>query len=176
MHIKKTYVCLEPGEIHPALCVLVKHTQQIGILKPTFKTVYDVRTLDALPAKSPYFDIIEKTKVYIKLYVTGDIRFILGHTNISESFVNFFERAKIKSLNITVTGDQEPYKDNFMLYAPYREIVETMDALKEQDVLTFAEDTSESDLIKDDDLDLSLGMAVWYATNDEKQFKEKKPL
>lgn len=173
MHIKKTYICFEPGEHHPALCVLEKFSKEIGHLKPTIQTIYTVRWLESLPANSTYNDVLQKIRARMKSYVTGTIRIIVGYTYISEAAIKFFEKTNLQPVKITVTGDPESYKENFMFYVTYREIVERMDALKEQETLTFAAGVSESSLREDDDLDLSLGMAVWFAHQDSEKVKNK---
>jgi len=174
MNIKKTFICFEPGESHPALCVLVKYSQQIGTLNPKYKIIYDVRTLESFPVGITYNDVLQRIKTLMSKYVMGDIRFILGYTYISESVIRFFNGTNLKPAKITVTGDPESYKDNFILHVPYKEIAERIDVLKETDTLTFDAEVSELLLNEDDDLDLCLGMAVWYAAHDADQLKEKK--
>ena len=175
MNIKKTYICLEPGETHPVLCILLKTSELIGRLNPKEKITYTIHTLEALPSEINNFDILELIKTRMKAYVIGDIRFILGYTYIAESTARFYEGTSLKPAKITVTGDQESYKDKFMLYVPYSELLARMDELKEQDAITFAADVSESLAREDDDCDLSLGMAVWYASQDLEQVKKNVP-
>lgn len=173
MTIKKTFICLEPGEKHPSLCILVKMSEMVGRLNPTMKFRYTVHALEALPPGINNFDTLELIKSRMKAYVMGDIRFLMGYTYITESMARFFEGTSLKPARITVTGGQESYKDNFMIYVPYSEMLAQIDALKEQECLSFASDTFEPLAREDDDCDLTLGMAVWYAARDLDQLKKK---
>jgi len=166
MHVKKTYICLEPGEHHPAMCVLEKYSEKIGHLNPTFKMIYDVRTLEALPSGMTNIDMREKITARMKTYIMGDIRCILGYTYITEQAKRFFEGTSLKPVKITVTGEEKSYKDNFMIYVPYSEMLHNMDELNAQDSLVFGPDILKSKIIEDDDLDLALLMTIWYAYQD----------
>ncbi|MBN1292330.1 MAG: hypothetical protein JXB48_10870 [Candidatus Latescibacteria bacterium] len=170
---QKTYICLEPGEMHPVLCILTKYTELVGRLNPVTKFQYDIRTLEILPVNISHFDLLELIKLRMKSYVMGDIRFILGCTYIKDSMMRFFEGTSLKPVKITITGDQESYKDNFMLYVPYSELLDSIDSMNDLDALNFSSDIPDSLIREDDDCDLALGMVVWYAFKDTEQIKGK---
>ena len=148
-------------------------SEQVGRLNPKVKFHYTVQALEALPTGINNFDTLELIKSRMKAYVMGDIRFIMGYTYIAESKARFFEGTSLKPAKIIVTGGKESYKDNFMLYVPYSEMLEHIDALKEQECLAFASDTFETLAREDDDCDLTLGMAVWYAAKNLDKLKKK---
>ena len=173
MNIKKTFICLEPGEKHSSLCILAKMSELSGRLIPKMKFLYNVHALETLPPGIDNFDTLELIKSRMKTYVLGDIRFIMGYTYITESTARFFEKTSLKPVKITVTGEQESYKDKFMLHVPYSEMLAQIDALKEQECLSFASDAFEPLAREDDDCDLALGMTVWYATRDLDRLKKK---
>ena len=173
MTIKKTFICLEPGEKHSSLCILVKMSELSGRLNPKMKFLYTVHALEALPPGINNFDTLELIKSRMKAYVIGDIRFIMGYTYITESTARFFERTSLKPAKITVTGEKESYKDKFMLHVPYSEMLAQIDALKEQECLSFTSEAFEPLAREDDDCDLTLGMTIWYAAQNLDRLKKK---
>ena len=167
--MKKTYICFEPGERHPVLCVVEKRSEIVGRLNPEVVMNYEVQSLEALPAGMSHIDMQEKVKSRMQKYIMGDIRFILGYTYIGEATARFFEGTSLKPVRITVTGEQELRKEGLMLFVPYSDILERIDELRAREALDFSVGASESEFADDDDCDLALGMAVWYAAQDSEQ-------
>jgi len=60
--MKKTYICFEPGEQHPALCVVEKRSEIVGRMNPEVVMKYEVQSLEALPAGMPHIDMQEMVK------------------------------------------------------------------------------------------------------------------
>ena len=129
MHSSKTYICLELGEHHPALCVLVKDIHQIGDLKPKIKVTYEIRTLETFPEECSFDEIFQRIKQLMKAYVMGDVRFILGKTFIRETTEKSFAQTSLKPVKISITGEKKSFKDNFVDYVPYSELLEKLDEL-----------------------------------------------
>lgn len=171
--MKKTYICFEPGEHHPALCVVEKRAEIVGRLNPEVVMNYEVQLLEALPTGMPHIDMQEKVKSRMQKYTMGDIRFILGYTYIKEATARFFEGTSLKPARIMVTGEQELRKEGLMLYVPYSDILERIDELRAREALDFSAGVSESEFADDDDCDLALGIAVWYAAQDAEQIRGK---
>ena len=101
----------------------------------------------------------------------GDIRVILGYTYITADMKRFFEKTSLKPVKIMVTGDKESYRDGLIINVPYSEILERIDELYEQERLIKNVAVTESGFIADDDCDLALGMAVWFAAQDAEHDK-----
>ena len=64
--MKKTYICFEPGEQHPALCVVEKRSEIVGRMNPEVVMKYEVQSLEALPSWMPHIDMQEKVKTRIR--------------------------------------------------------------------------------------------------------------
>ena len=177
MNTKKTYICLEPGEKHPVLCVIVKHVKPSQVIVKEPKLFYEVLSVAVFPQEITLFNMVEKIRVELKKHVMGDSVFLLGHTYMKEPAKEYFNKSSLKPAIITVTGEETSYRDAAgTFHVPYSEILDILDDIKENETIRFSSGVSESALREDDDMDLSLGMAVWYAHHDTERPKSKKPL
>ncbi|MFC1606610.1 hypothetical protein ACFL47_01460 [Candidatus Latescibacterota bacterium] len=164
--MKKTYICLEPGEHHPALCVVEKHFTTVGRLQAQENTTFEVKSLESLPSDISKFDLREKVAARMRKYIMGNIRFILGYNYIDEETRRIVESSSLKPVKITVTGENEPHRDEFMNYVPYTLMVDLQDKLRSSGALTYEMPVNETGFIEDEDCELALCMAIWYASQD----------